>query len=118
MLQKRFSFDDIFADLTGVGGPYDVREDDKKFEIEVDLPGVDPAEIDVTAAHGELSIKAERKWSRNSDKPMFYRSFSKIFSIPSVDYNDISATYSNGVLKITIPKSPKTIPKKIEIKVL
>lgn len=92
--------------------PTDLRENENGFEIEVDLPGVDPKDIDISTENGKLSIKAERKWLK------FKRSYSESFSLPSsVDVDAITAIYKQGVLAVTIPKKSTPQSKKIVVKI-
>jgi len=108
-------FDDVFSPLLSEK-PLDVFEDEKAFRIEVDLPGVELSDIDIGVTADKLSIKAERKWGK-SGKAAFHKSFSESFILPpSVDSSGISATLSNGVLKVEIPKRAAPSSRKIEVK--
>lgn len=97
-----------------------VSEDEKNVYIEAAVPGVDPKDVDVTFHKGVLWIKAETK--EEEKKKKYYRkatsSFSYRVAIPEdVDFNaEPKAECSKGVMKVTFPKSPKTEPKKIEVK--
>jgi HSP20 family protein len=117
MLQKWYPFNDLF-DLFGLGErPMDVREDDKGFEIEVDVPGMNLADIDIGVADGKLSIKAERKWAKSGGKAAFHRSFHEAFVLPeTVDSEAITATYTQGVLKVVVPKRAGPPMRKVEVK--
>lgn len=119
MLQRWFPFDDVVSEFLGFTRdiPCDVREDDKGFEIEVDLPGVNPADIDIGVSGGKLSLKANRKWAKTGERATFHRSFSETFVLPqTVDFEGILATYSHGVLRVTVPKRAGPAIKKIEVK--
>lgn len=119
MLQRWFSFDDLFSEFLGTArnAPYDVREDARRFEVEVDLPGVEPADIDIRVAGGKLSIRAERKWAKEGEKASFRRSFAETFVLPeTVDANGISATCSQGVLKVVLPKRVGPPERRVEVK--
>lgn len=97
--------------------PMDVRENEKEFDLEVDLPGVEPADIEVAVSGDKLSIRAERKWAKTEGKSAFQRSFSQSFSLPAtVDSQGISATYSHGVLKVAVPKRAGPASRRVEIK--
>jgi HSP20 family protein len=115
MLGKWFTFDDmLYGSLKDI--PCDVFENDKEFELDVDLPGVNPEEIDVKVEENKLFIKAERKWSKS--RGSFSRSFLETFLIPQLtDSGNISATYSCGVLRVVIPKQQSApVARKIEVK--
>ena len=101
----------------------DIKEEEKRFVILADIPGVDPKDIDVSMDKGILSIKGERNAEAKTENGkvtrvershgMFYRRF----ALPdSADAENISATGKHGVLEIVIPKKPETTPRRIEIK--
>jgi len=118
MLERKDWFDSLFHDFLGLRDvPMDVRENDNGFEVEVDLPGVEPADIDIQVLDGKLYIKAERKWAKSGVKAAFSRSFHETFVLPtSVDSSGITATYTQGVLKVAIPKRTDSSARKVEVK--
>ncbi len=100
----------------------DIREEDKRFVIEADIPGVDPKAIDVHMDSGILSIRGERKTETRKDGGKYTRVershgvFYRRFALPdSADPEGIRASGRHGVLEIEIPKRPETTPRKIEI---
>lgn len=101
----------------------DIREEDKRFVILADVPGVDPATIDVSMDKSILTIKGERTMDggENGNKltrqERVYGTFHRRFSLPeSADADGISAHGKYGVLEISIPKKPETTPRRITIK--
>jgi HSP20 family protein len=99
----------------------EVEEDDKSFSISVDLPGVEPEAIEVTAHDNYLRIKGERE-SKSEDKQLkrterVYGSFIREFTLPNnADLESISAKSNHGVLELTIPKKVQADgPKRINI---
>ena len=106
----------------------EAREDDKGLTIEVDLPGVNPDDVSVELSEGVLTIKAERKMEKESDKEdegvkyhiaeRAYGTFMRRFTLPwEADEDAIEASFDKGVLKIFIPrKVEEKKAKKIEIK--
>jgi HSP20 family protein len=87
--------------------PVDVREEDGRFVVQVDLPGVDKKDIEITAEKGVLTIKGER-----AERGTFVRRF----TLPeNAQAEGISAKHTNGVLEVAIPKQPKVEPKRIEV---
>jgi HSP20 family protein len=116
MLPRVSFLDDMLSEFLGYS-PMDVREDDKGFEIDVDLPGVDPGDIDIQVKDGSMSIKAERKWAKTGAKASFRRSFSETFALPAnVDSDAISATYAHGVLKVAVPRRTGPSGRRVEVK--
>ncbi len=102
----------------------DIKEEDKQFVLLADIPGVDPKDIEVNMENGMLTIKGERKTEATEEKEDYkrvervYGSFYRRFSLPeTADAEKISATASNGVLKVTIPKVEKVQPKRINVNV-
>lgn len=89
----------------------DVKEEDNRFIIFVDVPGVETKDIEVTMEKGVLSIRGERK-SENVDEHEGYKRiertrgrFYRSFALPdTADAENITAKGQNGVLEIVIPK--------------
>ncbi|MDX1810688.1 MAG: Hsp20/alpha crystallin family protein [Gammaproteobacteria bacterium] len=113
-------FPDLQSDIAGFAGSnwvpaVDVKEEDDKFVIHADIPGVAPKDIKVNIENGVLTIKGEKKHERTESEKNFRRierssgSFFRQFSLPeTVDPDHISAKSDNGVLELTIPKTSKT----------
>lgn len=102
----------------------DIKEEEQRFVIHVDVPGIDPKEVEVFMENGVLTIKGERQSESQSDSNNYkrvervYGSFYRRFSLPdTADAEGIFATGKNGVLEITIPKKAAAQPRRIEIKV-
>ena len=100
----------------------DIKEEANRFVIFADLPGVDPAGIEIDMDKGVLSIKGERKvadkaegerWSRNERAHgVFYRRF----ALPdSADADGIKASGKHGVLEVSIPKRAEVAPRRINV---
>ncbi|HJP99343.1 MAG TPA: Hsp20/alpha crystallin family protein [Rhodanobacteraceae bacterium] len=102
----------------------DIREEDKRFVIEADIPGVDPKDIEINMDKGVLSIRGERKSESKTESGKYSRVershgvFYRRFALPdSANPDGITAAGRHGVLEIEIPKKPETTPRKIDIKV-
>ena len=100
----------------------DVREEATRFVILADVPGVDPAAIEIQMNKGILSIKGERKNDAPADESKLTRverthgSFYRQFTLPdTADAEGITATGKNGVLEIAIPKKPETTARRISV---
>ena len=101
----------------------DVVEDDNAVTIRVDVPGLDPKEIDISIAGQNLTIKGEKVEETEDKGKNAYRSerrygaFSRTVALPAnVNADKIQAECTNGVLKITLPKVESEKPKRIKIK--
>jgi len=100
----------------------DVREETGRFVISADLPGVDPASIDVQMEKNVLTLKGERKADALPEGARLARgerrhgAFDRRFVLPdSADADGIVANGSNGVLEIVIPKKAQSAPRRIAI---
>jgi HSP20 family protein len=103
----------------------DVTESDKAYEITAELPGLDEKNIEVNVANGGLTIRGEKKEEKEEKQKDYYvserryGSFERYFSLPEgVDADKIQASFKNGVLKVTLPKTAEAQKpaKKIEVK--
>ena len=100
----------------------DVLEGDKEFQVLMDLPGVKHEDLDLSIEDQTLWVKAQRTESvpegfeaRRTERTG-HVTFSRTFSLGNaVDAGEISAKFSNGVLTITLPKSEKSLPRRIEV---
>ena len=98
----------------------DIHEDAQAFHVAVDLPGIKPENIEITAHNGVLSIRGSREVV-NEDKQQkrserVFGSFLREFSMPeSADLERVEAKTENGVLNIVVPKAPKAEPKRITV---
>ena len=100
----------------------DVREEDNRFVVQVDLPGVDSKDIEITAEKGVLTIKGERKSESKKTEAGYERvervagTFLRRFTLPETAQADhITAKQLNGVLEVSIPKQAQQQPKRIEV---
>lgn len=103
----------------------DVRENTTSISIEVELPGVEEKDVSVTLANGVLTIKGEKKQSKEEKSESYYLAersygaFERSLQLPdTIDETRIEAKFDKGVLKITAAKRPDAVKaeRKIEIK--
>lgn len=101
----------------------DIREDEDRYVLHADLPGVDPDAIDITLENGMLTIRGERTNEAEQRTHAFRRierttgRFFRRFSLPdSADADRVTATGRHGVLEISIPKHEKVQPRRITVK--
>jgi len=102
----------------------DVSETKNEIVVKAEIPGIDPKDIDLSLADGVLTIKGEKKQEKEEKDENFhlaersYGSFARTVRLPrEVKSDKIGATYKNGLLTITLPKSEETKRKEIKIKV-
>lgn len=92
----------------------DVYEDEKAYQLKVELPGVNTDEVKIDVDNGVLTLSGERKLEKEDKRDGYHRiersygSFSRSFTLPDhVVADDISANYKDGVLTLTLPKTEK-----------
>ena len=103
----------------------DIEEQEDKYLIRADLPGVDKKDIEVKLENGVLSIRGEKKTEKETGKgtrlhrtERFHGTFARSFTLPdAVKADEVDASYKDGVLTLAIPKQEEVKPKSIEIKV-
>lgn len=102
----------------------DIQEFTDRFQLFVDLPGVNPAEVEITLDNGVLTLSGERHAANgDSTEQVLQRrtergqgKFYRRFALPdTVDADNVRATGTNGVLEVTIPKQAKAQPRRIEV---
>jgi len=102
--------------------PVNIWNNEGNIVMTVELPGVDPKDININVLGDQLTLEGEKKSEEVKDNAVFLRRerdagrFSRVFRLP-FDINDekVSAKFNNGILTIYMPKSEKAKPKKIEI---
>jgi len=92
--------------------------------VNVEIPGMDPKEFDISLKGGTLTIKGEKKQEKVEGEENYhlverrYGTFTRSILLPQeVESDRISAAYKNGVLTVTVPKSEGSKRKEIKIKV-
>jgi HSP20 family protein len=105
----------------GAGARLDAYRDGDSFFIDIDLPGVDPASIDVTVDRKVLTVRAERKRVERegvkylvAERPTGPVS-RQVFLSDSLDTDRLDARYDNGVLTLSIPVTERAKPRKFEV---
>jgi HSP20 family protein len=100
----------------------DIKEEDERFVLKADIPGVEPKDIEVTMEDGVLTIKGERKHESEEEANGYkrversYGSFYRRFSLPdSANAEGVSAKGKDGVLEVVIPKHQKVQPRRITV---
>lgn len=121
-------FDRLTEDLMGSarGGaarsfPMDAYRRGDQFLVHLDLPGVDPDSIELTAEQNVLTISAERRFELQEADQLIARErpqgdFTRQLLLgESLDTDRIEANYENGVLTLTIPVAEQAKPRRIQI---
>ncbi|MEP2777152.1 MAG: Hsp20/alpha crystallin family protein [Luteolibacter sp.] len=102
----------------------DITEDEKEYLITADLPQIAKEDVKVVVENGSLIIRGERKREKeHKDKKVHriersYGSFQRSFSLPDdADGNGVTASFKDGALRVSLPKSEEKKPKHIEVSV-
>ncbi len=90
----------------------DIKEDDKNYIMDIDLPGIEKKDISVSLENGYLTIKAQaNRDSSEKDKKgnyihreRFSGMASRSYYVGDIDEKFVQATFNNGVLSLTLPK--------------
>lgn len=117
--------DDATAGATTEWVPaVDIKEEDSRFLIAADIPGVKPEDIDITMEDGVLTLRGQREAESRTEKDGYRRvervtgRFYRRFTLPdTADAEAIEAKSDNGVLVVSIPKLPKVQPRRINVQV-
>jgi HSP20 family protein len=97
------------------------RRGDSVF-VHFDLPGVDAESIEVTAEQNTLTVRAERRWTPESDDQILAQErpqglfMRQLMLGEHLDTKKVQAGYENGVLTIELPVAPEAKPRKIEVR--
>jgi HSP20 family protein len=102
----------------------DLYEEKDNLVVTAELPGMKKEEIDISLHDGNLTIAGERKVEKQYGEKetqrseRFFGRFQRTVSLPKgVDAGAVKAAYKDGVLTVTLPKSPEAKPKQIEVSV-
>ena len=101
--------------------PMDLYRDGDHYVLTADLPGIDPGSVDIDVDGQLLTIRAERTLSEGQGVKWITRereaaSFLRQLNLgQGIDTEGIAATYSNGVLTVSIPVSEKAKPRKVQV---
>jgi HSP20 family protein len=95
-----------------------IIENESGYNIDVSIPGVDPADLSLEISERNISISGERK----SQEGKYYRqergsgSFQRVFSLNApIDRDKAEAEFKDGILRVRLPKSAASLPRKITI---
>ena len=117
-------FEDTFArDGSNWVPAVDIQENDKEILLELELPGIKPENVEITAENGVLTVRGEKKGERKEgDENRYhlversYGSFMRTFQLPQgIDEEQINAEFENGILMLHIPKAALPQPRRIQI---
>jgi HSP20 family protein len=101
----------------------DVLESEKAYELEADLPGVKKDDLKIELERNVLTIEAVRKTERSEDMQGVHieratnARYVRRFTLGrEVDADKIEAHFTDGVLRLTVPKKEQALPRRISVK--
>jgi HSP20 family protein len=113
-----------FGSAIGWAPALDVTETDQEIVVRAEIPGIDPQDVDVQVSGRLLTVSGEKREAHEEKRGATYRAerrfgrFRRTIELPSaVEVDQVSARIDKGVLTITLPRSERSRPKRVEIKV-
>ena len=104
--------------------PVDIYETENEVVLKAELPEIDIQDINISAENNVLSIKGERRLSRETKEENYrrvertYGKFVRSFTLPAtVDAAKISARYKDGVLRLVLPKKEESKPRQFAVEI-
>lgn len=101
----------------------DLEDAEDAVTVRMELPGVDPRDVDIRVASGLLTVRGEKKAETERQRGNYqclerrFGAFQRTVQLPStVDPDKVDASYKNGVLTITLAKHPDAKPKRITVR--
>lgn len=120
--QSRFNGDDSENPVANWVPAVDIIEENDRFVLHADVPGVDPKDIEVSMDAGVLTVSGERRSENVTNEAGFRRveratgRFFRRFNLPdTADAEGIKAKSRNGILEVIIPKLPEVQARRITV---
>lgn len=96
----------------------DIRKEDENYILEAELPGFKKEDISIDIDKDCLTISAERKSEEEEEnkesnfvrRERYYGSFRRSFNLKGIDAENITASYTDGILTLTMPEKTPEIP--------
>lgn len=95
-----------------------------KFVVRIELPGIDPQQIDIKVTGGVLTVKGSREQKNETRNRHFYwreiryGSFERSISLPEgINAEDLKATYRDGILELTAAITKEAAPKEVTVQI-
>ncbi len=100
----------------------DIYENKDQIVLEAELPGMKQEDFDLSIENNVITLRGERHFEKNDDTDNYHRversygAFTRSFTLPqTVSGEGATAEYSNGVLRVTLPKREEAKPRRIEV---
>ena len=102
--------------------PVNVWQSADRVIVDAEIPGVEPDAVQIDVANGEVTISGKRPALDAESDAVYQRErpageFSRSVRLPyRVDADQVTATYRNGVLRVTLPRTEADRPRRIQVK--
>ena len=100
----------------------DIYENKDQIILEAELPGMNRGDFELTVENNVITLRGERSFEKKDDNDNYHRversygSFTRSFTLPqTVSAEGATAEYTNGVLRVTLPKREETKARRIEV---
>jgi len=116
------TFDPFARAFQRLAMPLDVVRHENDVTLRLDVPGIDPGQLEVTVDRGILTISGKRQEERTENDKFFVRersmgTFTRRLRLPeTLNAEAVEASYANGVLEVRIPVAEQAKPRKIEVR--
>jgi HSP20 family protein len=111
------------ATTTAWAPALDISERKDAYLVTVELPGIEPDDLEITLEDGLLTIQGERHFAHDSSEQQFHRierrygAFRRAITLPAqVQADAVEASFENGVLQIVVPKAEEATPKRVQVR--
>ena len=101
----------------------DLADTENEVTVKMELPGVNPKDVDISIAGDMLTVRGEKKEEKKEKRKNYHYverqhgSFHRTVQLPgTVDPGKVEATFVNGVLSISVAKNPEAQPKRITVR--
>lgn len=124
LFEQRLGMDETAGSVANWTPPVDIREEENRFVLNADIPGVKPDNIEVTMENGVLTISGSREETTRDEQNGYRRvervsgRFFRRFTLPdTANAEGIKAKSHDGVLEVIIPKHERVMPRRISVDV-
>ena len=107
----------------GVFPPVNITQDDDTFYLRAEIPGINPADLSISALRNRVSISGKREIPREHERVSYHRkeraegAFNRAVTLPTeVEAARVDARYTDGILTLTLPKAEQAKPRQIAVR--
>ena len=104
--------------------PVDIYENEHNIVLKLEVPGIDQKDLDIRIENQTITIRGERKFEKEAKEENYHRverrygSFQRSFGLPNtVNPEQVTADYANGILTVTLAKRAEAKPKQIKVNI-